>query len=1355
MDDMKIVIDGKECHGKPGQTILDVAKENGISIPTFCYDKRVEIYGACGICVVEVEGNPKMVKSCATLITENMVVKTNTERVFESRKTNLELLLSNHVGDCRPPCVHGCPAGTDCQGYVGLIANGQYREAVELIKKRIPLPGCIGRVCPHPCEDNCRRKLVDEAVSIAWLKRFAADMDLEDPFIPEVPSESGKSVAVIGGGPFGLSVAYYLRQKGHAITVFEAMPHFGGMLRYGIPEYRLPKEVVDGEVAQLEKMGIVLKPNTQIGRDISFEELRKQYDAVALGIGAWISTGVGCIGEDADGVIGGIDFLRKVIRNEETGVGQTIAVVGGGNTAMDACRTAIRMGKKVYNIYRRTKDEMPADRIEIEEGEEEGVIFKNLTNPLEIIKDDKGHVKQIKLQIMELGEPDESGRRAPVPVPGKTETLDVDNVILAIGQAVDSSFFSGIDLTRKKGIAYDADTFMTSLEGVFAGGDCGNDKISIAVEAIGDAVKAVEVIHAYLNGEKIAYREPYVVKRDDISEKTFEDRERQCRPTMEHLLPEVRKDNFAEIVAGYPPILAEEEGSRCLECGCGKYHECKLYDFANEYDVKPERIAGEINRIEFKDDHPYVMRDPNKCILCGLCVRVCSEVVGSTALGLVDRGFDTTVQPALMEPLAESGCISCGNCISVCPVGALLPKVTHRKPIPLETKKVRTTCPNCGVGCQMDLKVCGSRIVGIEPAFGEANQGILCVKGKFAYDYIEDPQRLKMPLVRKNGVLEEVSWKEALDFTAIRLSEIKKEYGPNAIAGLSSTRMTNEESYLFQKFMRSAIGTNNVDRCGRLNHENTVIGLTTTMGFGTMTNSLSEVAHAEAILVMGANAVEGHPVLAMRIGEAVRKGAKLVVIDPIKTTLAKQADVFLQIKPGTNVCAINGLLHTIVSEGLADENYILEKTEGYAELKQLVTEYNPERVAEICEIDAEEIRKAARIYAKANSAPIYYAMDVTQFSAGTIGVMNASNLALICGKIGREGCGVNTLRGQSNGQGASDMGIIPGRFTDFQSISDSAAYQKFSEAWGVKLSRDPGLSISDTNTAILEGRVKAVYLVDEDPMISDPVVSRVENTLKKCDFLIVQDIFLTKTAKLADVVFPTLCYAEKDGTYTSTERRVQRIRKAVNGPGEAKNDWEIFHELMKRFGMDCGYRSAEAIFNEMRTLTPSYAGISYARLDKLGSLQWPCPTVNHPGTPYLYETGFKKGGKALLMPTHHKNHIADSNPQYPFLFVTGHVMTERRSKEREEKKTTLPGVFQINLNPKAAERLNICDGEKVLLESQTGSMVVEVICTDDVLENVVFMPVTLDDCCYEGTVLEGKGKSPDFNEDAVRITKLK
>jgi formate dehydrogenase major subunit len=993
MENIKLIIDGKECLGQAGQTILDVARNNGIDIPTLCYDDRVEIYGACGICVVEVEGNPKMVKACATLIAPDMVVNTKTERVLESRKTNLELLLSNHVGDCRPPCGLNCPAGTDCQGYVGLIANGEYRESVKLIKERIPLPGCIGRVCPHPCEDNCRRRFVDEAVSIAWLKRFAADMEGDDPYIPPVAPETGKKVAVIGGGPYGLSVAYYLRQKGHAVTIFESMPHFGGMLRYGIPQYRLPKEVVDGEVAQLEKMGIVLKPNTHVGKDISFEEIRKNFDAVALGVGAWVSTGTGCPGEDAEGVLGGIDFLRKVIKNEEIELGDVVAVVGGGNTAMDACRTAIRLGKTVYNIYRRTKDEMPADQIEIDEAEEEGVIFKNLRNPLEIIKDEKGHVKQIKLQVMELGEPDASGRRAPVPVEGKTETLDVDNVILAIGQAVDPNGFNGLDLTRKKGFAYDPETYMTSMEGVFAGGDCGNDKISIAVEAIADAVKSVDIIDAYLSGQKIRYRKPYVVVRDDIDEKTFEDRERLCRPKMGMLSPEERKDNFKEIVAGYTPSDAEYEGDRCLECGCGKYFECKLYEYANQHDVKPDRMAGDINRLDFDDNHPYVVRDPNKCILCGLCVRVCHEVMGVTALGLVKRGFDTTVQPALGNPLEESGCINCGNCISLCPVGALLPKVDHAKPIPLNTAPLRTTCTECGVGCQMDLKLNGTKVVGVEPAFGSSNKGLLCVKGKYGYRKLYEEDRLTKPLVRKDGKLVESSWEEAMDVIAAKLSALRDAKESDAFAAFAGHMVSNEAKFMLNMLVKAVSGNE-----AEWKETAVLADASTDQGKG-----------AEAICrASGAKAAEGVEIVSMKNGK---------VLDALKA-----------------------------------------------------------------------------------------------------------------------------------------------------------------------------------------GKIKALYLMGENPLEEEKKVEGIEEALKQCDFIVVQDISLNETAKLADVVLPAAAFAEANGTFTNMEGRVQRIRKAVQAPGEALADMEILNMLLARISVDTGFQSEEDVFRALCAKVPAYKDMSYETTEKEGSV---------------------------------------------------------------------------------------------------------------------------------------------------------
>jgi NADPH-dependent glutamate synthase beta chain and related oxidoreductases len=689
---LRLNINGMEVCGYDGQTVLDVAKENGIEIPTLCYDERVAIYGACGLCVVEQEGNPKLLRSCATTISEGMVINTNTQKVKESRKTALELLLSDHTGDCRPPCSLACPAGTDCQGYVGMVANGEFKEAVKIVKDIYPLPSSIGRVCPHPCETACRRQMVEEPISIAFIKSFIGDKDLasDKPYMPEVEACTGHNVAVIGGGPAGLTAAYQLRRKGHEVTIYDAMPKMGGMLRYGIPEYRLPKAVLQQEIDLIEGMGVKMLNNIKIGNDVTFSHLTETYDAVLIAVGAWESIKMGVKGEDNANVHGGIDFLRKVSLNEEIVVGQEVAIVGGGNTAMDACRVAVRLGaKKVYCVYRRTKAEMPAEEIEIKEAEEEGVIFKYLTNPTDIVANEDGSIKFVKLQKMELGEPDASGRRSPVPIEGETEDLQVSAVIMALGQKLDPKGIEGVELTRKGTISADETTFRTNIENVFAVGDATNKGAGIAIAAIGEAQKAANVMDSYLKGAEVAYKKPYLVERKDLTEADFADREKAPRQCMSHISPSARKDNFHEVNNGFTDEEAVAEASRCLECGCHDYFECKLIKYANEADVEPEKYEGESHNRKVDNSHPFIDRNPDKCILCGLCVRVCDEMMGRTALGLVDRGFDSIVKPALDLPLKETDCISCGQCINLCPTGALGEKNCEYKTYSIGNKVYR------------------------------------------------------------------------------------------------------------------------------------------------------------------------------------------------------------------------------------------------------------------------------------------------------------------------------------------------------------------------------------------------------------------------------------------------------------------------------------------------------------------------------------------------------------------------------------------------------------------------------------------------------------------------------------------
>lgn len=672
MSEVKLTINGIEITAQQGDTILKAARDNGIEIPTLCHHESVKVYGACGLCVVEAEGIPKLLRACSATVSEGMVINTEADRVVKARKVALELLMSDHKGDCLGPCVLACPAGTNCQGYIKKIAEGDNREAVRIIKEKLPLPASIGRVCPHPCETQCRRALVEEPMSIAFLKYFAADKDLasDDTYMPEVAEPTGKTVAIIGGGPAGLTAAYFLSVKGHKVTIFDAMPKMGGMLRYGIPEYRLPKAVLDKEIALIEALGVEMKNNIKIGEDITFEEINSQFDATLIAIGAWSSMGTRTKGEDLEGVVGGIDFLRKVALGEEVNIGKNVAVVGGGNTAMDACRTAVRVGaENVYVIYRRTRAEMPAEDIEIEEAMEEGVQFLFLTNPDEYIGED-GKITQVKLQVMELGEPDESGRRSPVAKEGEFKYLDVDTVIAAIGQKVNPAGFEGIELNSKGIISADEYTFRTNMQGVFAVGDATNRGASIAIAAIGEAQKASEVMDSYLKGDCIPYIAPYVSKKT-VTAQDLRDREKAPRAKMPHRSPQERKHDFKEINLGFSDEVAIKEAKRCLECGCHDYEDCSLIRHANRYTINPARFAGAIHTGFMEEKLVSIERNQDKCILCGLCVRVCDEVAQKGILGFVGRGFDTVIKPEFNTPETIADCRNCRKCAEVCPTGAL------------------------------------------------------------------------------------------------------------------------------------------------------------------------------------------------------------------------------------------------------------------------------------------------------------------------------------------------------------------------------------------------------------------------------------------------------------------------------------------------------------------------------------------------------------------------------------------------------------------------------------------------------------------------------------------------------------
>ncbi len=674
MVEISFILDGKEVRIAPGATILQAAWEQGVFIPTLCHQQQLKPFGSCFICVVELEGRPNLAPACSTLVSEGMVIHSASEKVEAARRTCLELLLSDHLGDCEGPCMTACPAGIDIPGFLKHIASGEDRKALELIKRNMPLPGILGRICPRPCETVCRRSLVDEPIAICQLKRYPADSvaDSGEEYIPETDPPTGKRVAIIGAGPAGLTAAYYLQIMGHQSTVFEAHSAAGGMMRYGIPSYRLPREVIDHEVTVIEKMGVRFLFNTRVGDDLTLAQVRRDYDAVFLALGAQRAGWLGVPGEALEGVMHGIGFLGKVSRDEATPIGKRVIVVGGGNVALDSARSAVRLGAEVTIVYRRTEEEMPCWEEEVSAAREEGIGFEFLKTPTRIDEDPEGGLA-VTFVSMELGEPDESGRRRPVPIPGSEQVRQVDNLIVAIGQRVDIRPAEGVEQSVFGTILADEDNLLTNLPGVFSGGDCvlGPD---IVVNLIGMGRRAAVAIDQYLSGNPVAGEPPQYNQSmgplEQVPTEVSRGTEIIPRQKPEHMAPEARRQSFAEVETGFSPEQARQEASRCQECGCRAAPDCRLRQYASRYGAKPERLAGACREFDRDLSHSEIVYEAHKCIQCGICVRLSEEVFGTSSLGFVKRGFAARIKPALDRPLAEVNPEGLQEIVESCPVGA-------------------------------------------------------------------------------------------------------------------------------------------------------------------------------------------------------------------------------------------------------------------------------------------------------------------------------------------------------------------------------------------------------------------------------------------------------------------------------------------------------------------------------------------------------------------------------------------------------------------------------------------------------------------------------------------------------------
>ena len=770
-------------------------------------------------------------------------------------------------------------------------------------------------------------------------------------------------------------------------------------------------------------------------------------------------------------------------------------------------------------------------------------------------------------------------------------------------------------------------------------------------------------------------------------------------------------------------LLLSDHRPDCLVCD--RSGQCRLQELAYRFGVDTTSYAGEMRAYPAREDTPFIAYDPSKCILCGRCVGICNEVQMCHVLDFAERGFPSYITTSFGRSMVETDCEMCGNCVSSCPTGALQDKRSRGEGRCWDITAVDTICPYCGCGCNIQLLVNKGKVMRVVSPVGKGpGEGNLCVKGRYGFQFIHHADRLTTPLVRRGGELVPASWDEALGVVAERLGTIRNEHGADAIAGFASARCTNEENYVFQKFMRAVVGTNNVDHCARLCHASTVTGLAQSLGSGAMTNSFVDLEEAQAVLIIGSNTSEAHPIGALHIKQALRRGADLIVADPREIDMARRARLHLRLRPGTNVALLNGLMHVIVEDGLADEEFIAERTEGYEALRDMLVAYTPELVEETTGVPAEQIRSAARLFAAAERAAIVYSMGITQHSHGTEHVIAVSNLAMLTGNLGKRGAGVNPLRGQNNVQGACDVGALPTDYSGYQKVADEAARAKMSAAWNTDLPDAPGLAVTETIDAMIDGRVKALIVMGENPMLSDPDITHVEQGLRNLELLVAQDIFLSETAKLADVVLPAASFAEKDGTFTNTERKVQLLRKAVQAPGEARPDWQIIVDLAARMGVDWSYGCTSDIMEEIAAVTPSYGGIAHARIEAEGGLCWPCPTSEHPGTPILHIGSFTRG-RGRFFPITYQVPAEEIDADYPLVLTTGrlleHYHTGTMTRRSDGLNELVPGGF-VEVNPADAQRLGIADGRPVTVTTRRGSITTPAWVTTRVAEGVVFVP---------------------------------
>ncbi|MFS1920731.1 formate dehydrogenase subunit alpha [Vibrio lentus] len=1399
---IQIVIDGKYRIVEQGQTVLEAAKTCGLEIPSLCGLNKTADKVPCDLCVVEVDG-VGVTRSCELEVSNGLNITTQSKQLTNHRQEALNRIMTDHYADCEAPCQTACPAGVDIQSYLHHIAQNDHIKAIEVIKKTLPMPLSIGRVCPAFCETECRRNLVDESIAIRQLKRHAADADLavQESYMPPKKPNKGKRIAIVGSGPGGLTAGYYLSNEGYDVSVYESMPKAGGWLRYGIPEYRLPKSILDKEIELMCRNGMAVECDKKLGVDFTLSDLSNDFDAVCLAVGASQAVEMNYTGSDLLGCYLGVDYLKDYVTDKQYITGKKVAVIGGGNTAIDCARTAVRDGADTTLIYRRTRDEMPAEDYEIEEAEHEGVKFHFLTNPAENIAGENGHVSEIRLERMALGPADASGRRSPKPT-GEFFVEDFDTVIAAVSQKPDLSFMDNesleIPLTRWNTADADPQTMYTGTGNIFSIGDFRRGPAT-AVEAVGDGRIAAQAIDRFFNGDMNQIpAKPFNSRKQKqlkaVDPEQYKSIQRMARKIMPELTPEQREQSFEEVETGFDNADAIAEAARCLECGCQANTDCDLRDYSTEYKatqthpeykidvasndswqaIRAEETKVGLTRQKFAvdDSSEFIIFDANRCISCGQCIQACREQNVHGVLSFMNQSDGKPASRPECRPnfgadktlMGDSNCVQCGSCVQACPTGAMVDARDRKQGDTDLLKKVDTICTYCGVGCKLTMHVDEkkNKIRYIEGGDSPVNEGMLCVKGRFGFDFVGSDARLTTPLIRKDGWLQPASWDEAIKLVADKFTAIKQGFGSNALAGFSSAKTTNEDNYAFQKFIRRELGTNNVDHCARLCHASTVTGLEASLGSGAMTNDIPSIKHSDVIFIIGSDTTSAHPIIGSHIKQAVRHGgARLIVADPKRIDIADHAELYLAHRPGTDVMLINGVMQQIIKHGWYDQEYIEDRVDGFDTLLQEVMSpsYSLDKVELVTGVKAEDIFAMARLIGTAERTAVYYSMGITQHTTGHDNVRSIANLQLLCGNIGIEGGGINPLRGQSNVQGACDMGALPNNLPGYQKVYNPMVRQKFAMEWGVSdLPAETGLTLTEIIDAACHRDVRGLYVMGENPVLSDPNQAHVIEGLEALDFLVVQDIFLTETARYADVVLPSCSFAEKSGHFTNTERRVQRINPAVNPPGEAKEDWVIIQMLANAMGGGWGYNTVADITNEIARVTPQYGGLRWENITVNG-VQWPSNKNNPDGTRIMHQTQFTRGrGQMEAIPFRYAAELPDS--EYPLVLTTGRVLEQFHTGTMTRKTKGLDNLAgpRAMISVHDAEALGISNGQMLKVSTRRGEIEIAAFVTKRMQEGVVFIPFHFVESPVNRlttTATDPHAKIPEFKVAAVRIDPIR